>query len=148
MDAAAAGAKRLREAAFLVPTGDHHGSAVSIAGQRERFVSSMDDDLNTPQALAVLFDLSRDINRGRDQGRDFSDAQSLLRELAGVLGLTMAAQASRNPDAAPFIDMLVTLRTELRAAKQWTLADRVREGLTELGIEVKDGPSGSTWEAR
>jgi cysteinyl-tRNA synthetase len=148
MEAAAAGARRLREAAFVVPAAISAREAASIEGQRERFTAAMDDDLNTPQAIAVLYDLSKDINRGRDQGRDFSEPQALLRELSGVLGLTLAASPSKNREAAPFIDMLVALRTELRAAKQWALADRVRDGLVELGVEVQDGPSGSTWESR
>ena len=46
------------------------------------------------------------------------------------------------------IAKLITLRTELRAAKQWALADKVRDGLSELGVELQDGPQGSTWTSR
>jgi len=148
MDAAVAGAKRLREAAFLPSPRGSNKADVSIDGIRERFVAAMDDDLNTPQALAALFELARDINRGRDQGRDISAAQAMLRELTSVFGLTLAAPVGHSQEAAPFIDLLVTLRTELRAAKQWALADRVRDGLAELGVEVKDGAEGTRWEAR
>jgi cysteinyl-tRNA synthetase len=105
----------------------------------------MDEDLGTAQAMAVLFDLARSINRGRDEGRDPSAAQGLLRELAGILGFTLAAAPSRTQEAAPFIDLLVSIRSELRAAKQWALADRVRDGLKELGVELKDSPEGTTW---
>ena len=148
MDAAVAGTKRLREAAFLVAPSVSQKADVATDGSRERFTAAMDDDLNTPQALAVLFELARDINRGRDQGRDIYAAQAALRELAGVLGLTLAAAVSRSQEAAPFIDLLVSLRTDLRTAKQWALADRVRDGLSELGVEVKDGAEGTKWEAR
>ena len=108
----------------------------------------MDDDLNTPRALAVLFDLARDVNRGAAEGRDTAGARSLLRELCGVLGLTLAAPEAEAQQAAPFIDLLVAVRAELRAAKQWQLSDRVRDGLLELGIEIKDGPEGTVWKAK
>ena len=107
----------------------------------------MDDDLNTPQALAVLFDLARDLNRARDGGAGVADAQHCLRELAGVLGLRLDASAGDAIDAAPFIDLLLTIRNELRAAKQFELADRVRNGLTDLGITIEDSAAGSTWKS-
>ena len=153
LDAARSGAERLRSAAFSEPVTTKKAEAgaasptLDLGGVRERFVKAMDDDLNTPQALACLFELARDANRLRDRGEDFSQAQVLLRELAGVLGLTLQAPASGSQEAAPFIDLLVALRSELRAAKQWALADRVRNGLTELGVELKDGPEGTTWAA-
>ncbi len=145
LEAARAGADRLRNAAFVEPTGDL--TPASIAGLRERFTEAMDNDLNTPQALAVVFDLAKIVNRDRDQKKDVRPAQALLRELAGVLGLTLAAPESGSQEAAPFIDLLVALRTDLRAAKLWALSDRVRDGLAELGVTVKDGPEGTTWMA-
>ncbi|HKS92476.1 MAG TPA: cysteine--tRNA ligase [Tepidiformaceae bacterium] len=148
LDAARAGAERLREAAFAAVPEQLYTPPVDGEATRERFIAAMEDDLNTPQALAALFDLTREINRGRDRGRDIRPAQEALRELAGVLGLTLAAPERRSQEGAPFIDLLVQVRSELRAAKQWQLADRVRDGLAELGIEVKDGPEGSTWQHR
>jgi cysteinyl-tRNA synthetase len=50
-------------------------------------------------------------------------------------------------EAKPFVDLLVSLRGELRAAKQFALADRVRDGLLDLGVELRDGPDGTTWSA-
>jgi cysteinyl-tRNA synthetase len=89
------------------------------------------------------------VNRGRDEGKDVGAVQALLRELAGVLGFTLEAPAAAGgQEAAPFIDLLVQVRTELRGAKQWALADRVRDGLLELGVELKDGPQGTSWSAR
>ena len=145
LEAARAGAERLRNAAFS-PGGA--GEALETGDARERFNEAMDDDLNTPRALAVLFDLARDVNRGAAEGRDTASARSLLRELCGVLGLTLAAPEAEAQHAAPFIDLLVAVRAELRAAKQWQLSDRVRDGLLELGIEIKDGPKGTVWKAK
>ena len=50
--------------------------------------------------------------------------------------------------AAPFIELLIELRKDLRAAKQYEIADRVRTGLADKGITLEDGPSGTTWKAR
>ncbi len=150
MDAAKSGAERLRAAAFATPTatGATADATPDLSSYRERFTAAMDDDLGTPQALAVLFDLAREINRKRDAGQPIAAEQALLRELAGVLGLTLAAPQQRAQEAAPFIDLLVAIRSELRAAKQWALADRIRDGLAELGVELKDSPEGTTWTTK
>lgn len=145
MDAARSGVERLRNAAF---SNGGPGEPIPLGDTRERFETAMDDDLNTPRALAALFDLAREINRGNAEGRDSAAARALLRELCGVLGFTLKAAADGVREAAPFIDLLVAVRSELRAAKQWQLSDRVRDGLLELGIELKDGPEGTAWKAR
>jgi cysteinyl-tRNA synthetase len=136
-------AERLRLAA-TIPGGEGPPSDIDVEAYRERFIEAMDEDLNTPGALAALFDLARDINRARDEGRGTDEAQQTLRELAEVLGLTL-----REPDAAmsaaPFIDLLVLLRDELRAAKLFELADRVRAGLADLGITLEDSAEGTRW---
>ncbi len=148
MESARSGAERLREAAFAPPAAKGGGGAVESAAAKERFIEAMDDDLNTPRALAALFELARDINRGRTEGLETGEAQAALRELADVLGFRLEKAPSHVAEAAPFIDLLLELRAELRTAKQYQLADRVRDRLGELGIEVKDSPEGSTWEAR
>ena len=121
-------AERLRSA--LTPADERtDGTRPDPHPCRERFVEAMDDDLNTPRALAALFDLARDINRGREAGRPVSEDQRVLRELAGVLGLTLEEPDSGGAaDVAPFVELLVQVRSELRSAKQYDLADRIREG--------------------
>jgi cysteinyl-tRNA synthetase len=146
LEAARTGVERLRNAAFRA--GANEGSAVDVSGLREQFIEHMDNDMNTPQSLAVAFDLAKAVNKGLDKGQDVRPAQSLLRELCGVLGFTLSSASASSQEAAPFIDLLVGVRTELRAAKQWELADRVRDGLLDLGIEIKDGPEGTTWQSR
>jgi cysteinyl-tRNA synthetase len=147
LEAAKSGVERLRNAAFG-ETGPAGAAEAAIGDTRERFVAAMEDDLNTPRALASLFDLSRDINRAAAAGENTATARGLLRELAGVLGFSLKASSEGSREAAPFIDLLVAVRTELRAAKQWQLSDKVRDGLLELGIELKDGPEGTAWSAR
>jgi cysteinyl-tRNA synthetase len=143
LDAAKAGADRLRTAA-RAPGADGDGG-IDLASFRDRFTNAMDEDLNTPQALAVLFDLAKEINRARDEQRGVGEAQALLLELGDVLGLRLE-QSERAIEAAPFIDLLVQIRTELRAAKQWQLADRVRDGPAALDVTLEDGAEGTTWK--
>ena len=137
--------ERVRRA--LVP-GNGSGPEVDVQTHRARFAAAMDDDLNTPQAVAALFDLARDINRGRDAGQSIGSGQAALRELGGVLGLTFEDRPSAEADlaAAPFIDLLVSVRTELRAARQFALADQIRDGLAEQGVTLEDGPQGTQWQ--
>jgi len=116
---------------------------------RERFEAAMDDDFNTAGALAALFDLVRAINSARDAGvggEPFAAAQATLRELAGVLGLRLAEKsAAAGQEAAPFIDLLVAVRARLRQAKQWQLADFIRDELAARGVVLEDSPQGTTW---
>jgi cysteinyl-tRNA synthetase len=146
MAAGKSGAERLRTAVEAPDNGS--GEPVDAAPFKERFVAAMDDDLNTSQAIGVLFDLSREINRARDAGRSVGDAQAMLRELAGVLGLRLEAAANDAIGAAPFIELLIALRKELREAKQYALADRIRDGLGELDIVLEDGAGGTTWKPK
>ena len=115
---------------------------------RTQFTAAMDDDFNTAAALAALFELVRAINTARDAfvaDAVLTEAQSVLRELAGVLGLQLTVAAEQPTDAAPFIELLLDLRTELRQAQQWQLADLVRERLAALDVTLEDGPNGTTW---
>ena len=148
LDSARAGAERLRQAAFSKGTGGAEVETLDPAETAARFTEAMDDDLNTPRALATLFHLARAINHTHDAGGDASDAQATLRELAGVLGFTLHEPPHRDENAAPFVDLLVEMRSELRTAKQYALADRVRDGLVELGVELHDGPEGTDWSFR
>ena len=111
-----------------------------------RFEEAMEDDLNTPRALAVLFDMARDINRGREEAKDVRLAQALLRKLASVVGITFAtSQGQDKVGAQPFIDLLVETRTKLREAKQFALADSIRAQLTLMGVALEDSAQGTTW---
>ena len=112
------------------------------------FFEAMDEDLNTPRALAALFDLARDINRSSDAGQQVSDAQDSLRHLGGILGLTFEAPEGTATGAGPFIELLLETRTALRQARQFEHADRIRNGLEQLGVSVEDSPSGSVWHMR
>ncbi|MBK5106919.1 MAG: cysteine--tRNA ligase [Anaerolineales bacterium] len=113
------------------------------------FITAMDDDFNTAGALGNLFDLLRVINQARDAGVPQSAldaAQLLLRELAeDVFGLRLERPVTDNQQAAPFIDLLVELRSQLREQKLWELSDQVRDQLIDLGILIEDSKDGTTW---
>ena len=103
------------------------------------------------QQVNGVDDLVRAINSARSaglSGASFEAAQAKLRELTGVLGLTLELPATAVADggAEPFIAILVDLRTQLRAAKQWALADQVRNQLAEHGVTLEDTPNGTTWK--
>lgn len=131
------------------PAADALRSAAETA--RANFIAAMDDDFNTASAIATLFELVRAITTARTaavSGPFYEAAQSTLRELAGILGIGFTA-----PDAAPvqdvaarpFVDLLVTVRGELRSMKQWALADQIRDRLNELGVVIDDTPDGPQW---
>ena len=142
--AARRGVERLRTAAHAASA---DGDPLDGGRFRDRFIEAMENDLNTAQAMAALFDLARDINRARDEGRDIKPAQAVLLELSGVFGLTLAAE-EREIAAAPFIEALIALREELRQAKQFALADSIRSRLDGLGIALEDSREGTVWKRK
>lgn len=145
LQAAEAGMERLRQAAR--GTGEVGNKGVLDSEPfRARFIESMDDDFNAAQAVAVLFDLARAINRAQEEKQDVSQARSTLAELAGLLGFTLEEPTKPALAAEPFIELLISLRNDLRQAKQWQLADKIRDRLAESGIALEDTPKGTVWK--
>ena len=138
----------LRPATGTLTAGDVVDSLQAAVEQTRRgFEDAMNDDFNTAGALGCLFELVTEINRARDAGlaaEPLAAAQSTLIELAGILGLHLNTEAS-GAEAAPFIDLLLEMRSKLRAAKQFALADEIRNRLTDLGVVVEDTREGSSW---
>ncbi|MCX6008600.1 MAG: cysteine--tRNA ligase [Chloroflexi bacterium] len=145
LKAAEVGMERLRQ---VTRDGGGGGGKTVLDSEpfRRRFTESMDDDFNTAQAVAVLFDLAREINRAREENYDVADAQNTLAELAKVLGFTLEEPARPPLEAEPLIGLLIEIRDELRKAKQWQLADMIRQRLIELGIVLEDTPKGTVWK--
>ena len=125
------------------------GEPLDAAPFDQRFHTAMDSDLNTPQAVASLFDLAREINRSHESGMDVRAAQESLSRLGSVLGLTFKERDTTGGDllsAQPFIELLLETRAELRKNRQFELADKIRDGLAGQGIVLEDTPRGTEWQ--
>lgn len=115
------------------------------------FKESMDDDFNTPGALAVLFELVREINKLKAENQvEANKLAARLKQLAGVLGLLEQdpetfLQGDANNDEVAEIEALIKQRNEARASKNWAVADEARNKLTAMGIVLEDGANGTTW---
>ena len=109
-----------------------------------RFKAAMDDDFNTPEAIAVLFDLANEVNTNKA-----TEAANLLKNLAGVIGLlAQGTDAFMQGEAANIvldIDGLIKARIDAKAAKNYAEADRIRQELADAGIALEDTPQGTTW---
>jgi cysteinyl-tRNA synthetase len=132
-------------------TGFPAGSAAELASQaedvRKAFGDAMDDDFNSPVALAAIFELVRAINSARDAGAgddQLRPAQDALRELTGVLGLRLAEKEG-SAGADGFINLLVEVRAEARKQKLWAFSDLIRDRLQELGVTIEDTKEGTLW---
>ncbi len=145
------GALRPASPAAQPPAGEEKALAEKTAAVRHAFEEAMDDDFNTSAALGQLFELVRAINQARDAGvgaAALGAAQEMLRELAGVLGLRLEEGRGRELELAPFVDLLVEVRRELRQARQYALADRIRDRLAQLGVQLEDTKEGTAWRLR
>ncbi|MBI2866123.1 MAG: cysteine--tRNA ligase [Chloroflexi bacterium] len=163
-------AERLRLS--VSPTSSQANETLDTESYRQRFLESLEDDFSTPQAIAALFDLARDINRAREQGQNVGQAVAVLRELCGVLGLTLeeprprlepglflelaSSLAGEAGEPAPALDnaaesaieFLIALRGRLRRDRRYAQADSIRARLGELGIALEDTASGTAWRYR
>ena len=128
---------------FLIKNakGESNLLAEKAAAAKVKFNTAMDDDLNTPDALAAVFELVKDINTlGADASVDaLKAAATTFDELTGVLGLLYNRKTDEIP--AEVMD-LVNQRAEAKKAKDWPTADALRAKITEMGYVVEDTPQG------
>ncbi len=117
-----------------------------LNSRREQFITAMDDDLNTADGVAAVFDLVKDINTkilDRSVSKNVCEiAAKVFDELCGVLGI-LYNRKSNDLDAE--IEELIAQRQEARANKDWATADKIRDDLKARGIILKDTPQGVTW---
>jgi len=149
LEAARAALTRLYTALRGIPPGEPpNGTDV-----QSRFQAAMDDDFNTPEALAVLFELAREINRlaGSDPAQAAAFG-ALLRKLSEPLGLLqrpadrfLQQGAGGEEIATGEIETLLAQRTAARAARDWAESDRIRDLLRDRGVILEDSAGGTTW---
>jgi cysteinyl-tRNA synthetase len=134
-----------------------------VAERRQRFLEAMDDDFNTGGAIGDLFELVRRLNKFIDDEKLETPANqsparldslrrgtATLRELAATLGLFRAPPPDRRPAGQSalvgrLVELFIAIRAEARKRKDFTTADRIRNGLAELGIMLEDRPGGTEW---
>lgn len=138
--------RRLYTALDLVPPATS-GDIDWTQSYAQRFKAAMDDDFGTPEAVAVLFDLAGEVNRTQS-----SALSALLRSLGGVLGLlqdnpkAFLQAGARLDDSA--IQAKIQQRADAKAARNFELADTIRNDLLALGIVLKDSANGTSWEVQ
>jgi cysteinyl-tRNA synthetase len=113
------------------------------------FAQAMDDDFNTPVAIAALFDLAAEVNRATDSDLK-PDIAGLMRQLAGVLGLLGRSPQEFQQSGGQGLDRsriegLIAERTAAKASKNYARADAIRADLLAQGVVLEDGPGGTTW---
>lgn len=129
-------------------------SSVDINDLWSRYTEAMNDDLNSPIVISVLFDWVRIINQINDGAQTISESDlAELRRMVSVivfdvLGLRdeKSAGAAGNDKVTPLVEMLLEMRAKAKAEKNWALSDEIRDKLTAIGIRVKDRKDGCDWE--
>jgi cysteinyl-tRNA synthetase len=162
LDAATTGLKKIQN--FMVriqkaldsaeETSDR--SILPVKKFEDNFQTAMNEDFNTPQALAATFDTINEVNKILDDKKNqpskselqqFKDV--LTKTLGGVLGLISLDQAEGDASGEDFdhvMDVLLDVRSDLRKEKKFQIADKIRDELNSIGITIKDTPEGASWE--
>ncbi|MEO8355182.1 MAG: cysteine--tRNA ligase [Chloroflexota bacterium] len=146
--------ERLKSAFRPAPASAKGLSAEAVAtlasqadATKQSFTNAMDDDFNTPLAIAALHELVKAINTARDNNatdEQLQSAQATLRELTGVFGLRLQEkQGSSDADAQ--VNALIEERNEARKQKLWAMSDLIRDQLKELGVTIEDSKEGTQW---
>jgi len=133
----------LAEKSDLPFTDGERNCLMELGAYRELFIKAMDDDINTADAIAAIFELITDINKRTREGvsKEFAaEARALLLELANVLGLLEKQESEDAEDAE--LKELIEERGKARAEKNWARADEIRDILAARGITLKDTPQG------
>jgi cysteinyl-tRNA synthetase len=145
----------LRQQMSTAPDGEADGGIVSdVEAAKAAFIEKMSDDFNAPAALATMQEFTRQVNTLLNAGVDYSRAtleaiDGYYREMGGeILGIIpeQADSSSNAKREAALIELLLELRMEARANKDWATADRIRDELNDLGVAVEDRADGSLWK--
>lgn len=133
--------------AHLSNEGQELNMSVKLAEYKEKFVRAMDDDINTADAIAAIFEGIREINANITMEKqvslaDINDSIVFVKELCGILGIAQKNDKEIDGD----IEALIEKRQKARADKNYQLADEIRDQLKEMGIVLEDTPQGVKWK--
>ena len=155
LQAAAKGLERLMQAATLLARlTPADKTTADVAGLADRCRAAMDDDLNTPMVISHLFEAAKAINSIHDgkatiTAADLEELKDTFHTYASdILGLHDETAQAADADDTPLrraVDLLLDLRSEAKARKDWTTADSIRDRLTQLGFTIKDTKDGAQW---
>ena len=155
LQAAAKGLERLMQAATLLARlTPADKTTADVAGLADRCRAAMDDDLNTPMVISHLFEAAKAINSIHDgkatiTAADLEELKDTFHTYASdILGLRDETAQAADADDTPLrraVDLLLDLRSEAKARKDWTTADSIRDRLTQLGFTIKDTKDGAQW---
>ena len=129
-------------------------SSIDISGFRRQCNDAMNDDFNTPIVISYFFDMARSINQVNDHKatltqKDIDELKEVFHTfIFDILGLRDEAGSDNTAVMEGLMKMILDVRATAKANKDWTTSDKIRDSLNELGIAVKDGKDGATWEMR
>ncbi|MAT40253.1 MAG: cysteine--tRNA ligase [Ectothiorhodospiraceae bacterium] len=153
LDAAEKGLERFRTLYRALQNAPDGKGVIDISASRERFNDVVDDDLNTPGGIGVLFELVKELNNGLSSTAGLSSdtkkaalefLNATLIDLFGILKIE--DDAASDEEFASLMELVLDVRSMARQEKNWGMADLIRDKLAELNIVIEDGKSGSTWK--
>lgn len=156
LESAARALNRIRNSYQLLLAGERR----AIAGEarffaateqaREQFIAAMDDDFNTALALSVVFTYCHELNSylaaGAPVTEDVAAALKLFDDFQAVLGMIIPPMKQQAGMEEALLDLILEIRGQLRAKKDWALSDLIRDGLKQLGVIIEDTPEGARWK--
>lgn len=118
---------------------------------KAEFTAAMDDDFNTALAIAVVFDFCRELNaylnnNDTPSAEALKQAQALFNDFDAVLAMIIPRETSSQGLEDGLLELIISLRQEARSKKDWPTADKIRDGLKDLGIVLEDTPQGVRWK--
>ncbi len=147
--------RNLRDAIRSAPPSGRP-SGIDLARHRTSFCAAMDDDFNSPQAIAELFAVASEVNQLLSATNDVAapslqEVESFFQQYAGkILGISFEAGTERGEERsgaiADLLTLLIGIRADVRAQKLWALSDKIRDGLGRLGYSLEDKREGTTWK--
>jgi len=141
LEAAERGVERLRQLARREFTGKIDEEKIDLEIYRQKFIEAMDDDFNTAQVMAVLFDLARDVNRYADEGYNVIHGQQVLMALSSLLGLTLKEPDMTSLEVEPFIELHKSTIAKIRKAKLDQVIEQVETILAQEHTNLDDARS-------